>query len=121
MNHGDQLRLKLQELGVKKKKLAELMGVHANTITQWLGKDVLGTNTRSRIAQALGVSDDNVFTDNAYNLPDSEVLAFQEPPSVYGKSGSKSSLKKLDAMQYCGLLNTGKDGLELQRKWRSEW
>lgn len=121
MNHGDQLRLKLQELGIKKKRLAELMGVHANTITQWLSKEVISAATRNRIAQALGMSEDNVFTNKAYSLPESEKLVLKEPSGVYNKAVSDGSLKKLDALQYCGLLSTGEDGLELQRKWRSEW
>ncbi|GAB5525209.1 MAG: hypothetical protein Roseis2KO_30810 [Roseivirga sp.] len=121
MNHGDQLKLKLQELGVKKKKLAELMGVHANTITQWLGKVVIGASTRVRIASALGISEDDIFVSKSYGLPDAEALVLKEPMGVYNKPEPQGSLKKLDALQYCGLLKTGKDGLELQRKWRSEW
>lgn len=121
MNHGDQLKLKLQELGVKKKKLAELMGVHANTITQWLGKEVIGASTRVRIASALSISQDDIFTSKTYSLPQSEALVLKEPVGVYDKPVSQGPLKKLNALQYCGLLNTGKDGLDLQRKWRSEW
>jgi transcriptional regulator with XRE-family HTH domain len=121
MNHGNQLRLKLRELGVKKKKLAELMGVHANTITQWLNKEVIGASTRCRIASALGISEDDAFTDKTYVLAESELLVLKEPMGVYDKSASQGSLKKLDALQYCGLLNSGEDGLELQRKWRAEW
>ncbi len=121
MSHGDQLRLKLQELGVKKKKLAELMGVHANTITQWLNKETIGANVRTRVADALSISEEEVFTDKVYSLPESEGLLLQEPSGFYNKSVSEGSLKKLDALQYCGLLNTDQDGLELQRKWRSEW
>lgn len=121
MNHGDQLKLKLQELGVKKKKLAELMGVHANTITQWLSKKVIGASTRVRISSALGVPQDDIFRSKTYDLAKSESIVLKEPLGIYNKTVPQGQLKKLDALQYCGLLKTGKDGLELQRKWRSEW
>jgi transcriptional regulator with XRE-family HTH domain len=121
MNHGDQLRLKLQELGVKKKKLAALMGVHANTITQWLGKEVIGVSTRTRIAEALSVAEHDIFSTKVYDLLASDAPVLQEPSGFSSKPTPDDSLKKLDAFQYCGLLNIGKDGLELQRKWRSEW
>jgi transcriptional regulator with XRE-family HTH domain len=121
MNHGKQLRLKLQELGFKKKKLAELMGVHANTITQWLAKDIISATTRGRIARTLGMSEEDIFTSKAYSLPTSKPQLFREPIVGYNNPVSKGPLKKLDAFQYCGLLNKTEDGLKIQRKWRSEW
>ena len=119
MKDGQQLTLKLQELGVKKKRLAELLGVHPNTITQWLNKENIDSGTRRKIARALTIVEEDIFHQDDYRHAERSTLPLREPSMIYRES--TSSLKKLDALQYCGLLSKGEDGLELQRKWRAEW
>lgn len=117
MNHGKQLGQKLKELGIKKKELAERLEVHPNTITLWLGKPILEPSIRQRIAKSLDLTESSMF----YSV-NPAALAANEPESVYGEGSAHSKpLKKLDALQYCGLLNFKEDGLELQKKWRGEW
>lgn len=119
MHHGKQFGQKLKEMGIKKKELAEKLEVHPNTITLWLGKPILEPSIRQRIARSLNLDELSVF----YSVnPATATLAANEPESVYDEGSAHSkSLKKLDAFQYCGLLNKKEDALELQKKWRGEW
>lgn len=121
MKDGSQLAIKLQELGIKKKRLAELLGVHANTITLWLNKQKISPRTRAKIAKALNATEQEVFSSE-YNLrQDNDLHILKEPKAVYGGVASVSGLKKLDALQYCGLLSNAEDAIALQREWRAEW
>lgn len=117
MSHGKQLEQKLKELGIKKKELAERLAVHPNTITLWLGKDILEPSVKQRIADSLDLAESSIFYSAQIKS-----LTINEPEFVYGEVSVHSKpLKKLDAFQYCGLLGIKEDGLELQRKWRGEW
>lgn len=121
MKDGSQLAIKLRELGIKKKRLAELLEVHANTITLWLNKQQINPRTRAKIAKALNATEQEVFPSEYNFRHDIDLPVLEEPKTVYGGDASGSGLKKLDALQYCGLLSNGEDAVALQREWRAEW
>ncbi len=96
MESKEKIKKKLQELGISQTKLAELSGLAFGTVNRILnGKQELLPNTLAKIANALNISSDLLYDDDAKEVLESDVQGYIEWDGEIRKIKSFAALQKL--------------------------